>query len=143
MLTFRLHRFTFRGVVTREGTPFPWLVSDFGLVDAIESGITKIPRLPVSDNTGRPEPKYFRLWKTIQDAILPAERSRGKPKPEVVYREAQDALNTLASQWAERYKYIEQASDEKDKTPPVMIIVCDNTQIAEYFFQRISGETDC
>ena len=42
-----------------EGSPFPWLVSDFGLVDAIESGIVKIPRLPVSDNTGRPEPKYF------------------------------------------------------------------------------------
>ena len=133
--------FYLQGSGHSEGTPFPWLVSDFGLVDAIESGITKIPRLPVSDNTGRPEPKYFRLWKTIQDAILPAERSRGKPKPEAVYREAQDALNTLASQWAERFKYIEQASDEKDKTPPVLIIVCDNTQIAEYFFERISGET--
>ena len=133
--------FYLQGSGHSEGTPFPWLVSDFGLVDAIESGITKIPRLPVSDNTGRPEPKYFRLWKTIQGAILPAERSRGKPKPEVVYREAQDALNTLASQWAERFEYIDQASDEQDKTPPVMIIVCDNTQIAEYFFQRISGET--
>ena len=133
--------FYLQGSGHSEGTPFPWLVSDFGLVDAIESGITKIPRLPVSDNTGRPEPKYFRLWKTIQDAILPAERSRGKPKPEAVYREAQDALNTLASQWAERFEYIEQASDEKDKTPPVLIIVCDNTQIAEYFFERISGET--
>ena len=133
--------FYLQGSGHSEGKPFPWLVSDFGLVDAIESGITKIPRLPVSDSTGRPEPKYFRLWKTIQDAILPAERSRGKPKPEVVYREAQDALNTLASQWAERFGYIEQASDEKDKTPPVLIIVCDNTQIAEYFFQRISGET--
>ena len=133
--------FYLQGSGHSEGTPFPWLVSDFGLVDAIESGITKIPRLPVSDNTGRPEPKYFRLWKTIQDAILPAERSGRKPKPEVVYREAQDALNTLASQWVERFKYIEQASDEKDKTPPVMIIVCDNIQIAKYFFQRISGET--
>ena len=133
--------FYIQGSGHSEGTPFPWLVSDFGLVDAIESGITKIPRLPVSDNTGRPEPKYFRLWKTIQDAILPAERLRRKPKPEAVYREAQDALNTLASQWIERFRYIEQASDEKNKTPPVMIIVCDNTQIAEYFFQRISGET--
>ena len=133
--------FYLQGSGHSEGTPFPWLVSDFGLVDAIESGITKIPRLPVSDSTGQPEPKYFRLWKTILDAILPAERSRGKPKPEAVYREAQDALNTLASQWIERFEYIKQASDEKDKTPPVMIIVCDNTQIAEYFFQRISGET--
>ena len=128
-----------------EGTPFPWLVSDFGLVDAIESGITKIPRLPVSDTTGRPEPKYFRLWKSINDQILPADRLPGrarKPKPEAVYREAEDALNTLASQWVERFGYIQQASDAKDKTPPVMIVVCDNTDIAEHFFRKISGEDE-
>ena len=128
-----------------EGTPFPWLVNDFGLVDAIESGITKIPRLPVSDTTGRPEPKYFRLWRAVNDQILPADRLPGrakKPKPEAVYREAQDALNTLASQWVERFEYIEQASDAQDKTPPVMIIVCDNTNIAELFFRKISGEDE-
>ena len=128
-----------------EGTPFPWLVSDFGLVDAIESGITKIPRLPVSDTTGRPEPKYFRLWRAINDQILPADRLPGrarKPKPEAVFREAQDALNTLASQWVERFGYIQQASDAKDKTPPVMIIVCDNTDIAGLFFRKISGEEE-
>ena len=126
-----------------EGTPFPWLVSDFGLVDAIESGITKIPRLPVSDTTGRPEPNYFRLWKTINDEISPAERlPGGKPKPDAVYKEAEDALNTLASQWKERFEYIQEASDEQDKTPPVLIIVCDNTDIAEYFYHRISGERE-
>ena len=128
-----------------EGTPFPWLVNDFGLVDAIESGITKIPRLPVSDTTGRPEPKYFRLWRAINDQILPADRLPGKakkPKPEAVYREAEDALNTLASQWVERFGYIQQASDAKDKTPPVMIIVCDNTDIAGLFFRKISGEDE-
>ncbi len=126
-----------------EGSPFPWLVSDFGLVDAIESGITKIPRLPVSDTTGRPEPKFFRLWEAIQDEILPADRLPGrarKPKPEAVYREAEDALNTLASQWKERFEYIQEATDAQDKTPPVMIIVCDNTNIAEHFFEKISGE---
>ena len=128
-----------------EGTPFPWLVSDFGLVDAIESGITKIPRLPVSDTTGRPEPKYFRLWRAVNDQILPGDRLPGKakkPKPEAVYREAQDALNTLASQWKERFEYIQQASDAQDKTPPVMIIVCDNTNIAELVFRKISGEDE-
>ena len=124
-----------------EGSPFPWLVSDFGLVDAIESGITKIPRLPVSDTTGRPEPKFFRLWQAIQEEISPADRLPGKkPKPEAVYREAEDALNTLASQWKERFEYIEEASDAQDKTPPVMIIVCDNTDIAAHFFEKISGE---
>ncbi len=126
-----------------EGTPFPWLVSDFGLVDAIESGITKIPRLPVSDTTGRPEPKYFRLWQTITDEISTADRlPGGKPKPNAVYREAEDALTTLAGQWKERFDYIQEASDEQDKTPPVLIIVCDNTDIAEHFYQKISGERE-
>ena len=133
--------FYIQGSGHTEGSPFPWLVSDFGLVDAIESGITKIPRLPVSDTTGRPEPKYFRLWKTINDELLPAEKlPGGKPKPEVIYREAEDALNTLAGQWHERFEYIQEASDAQEKTPPVLIIVCDNTDIAEHFYRKISGE---
>lgn len=135
--------FYIQGSGHSEGTPFPWLVSDFGLVDAIESGITKIPRLPVSDTTGRPEPKYFRLWKAINDEILPAERlSNKKPKPEAVYREVEDALNTIASQWKERFEYIQQATDDQDKTPPVLIIVCDNTNIAEHIYRMISGERE-
>ncbi len=126
-----------------EGAPFPWLVSDFGLVDAIESGIVKIPRMPVSDTTGRPEPKYFCLWQSITEGLEPGERLPGKarkPKPDVVYREAEPALRTLAGQWIERFKYIQEATDEKDKTPPVLIIVCDNTDIAEVFYRNISGE---
>ena len=126
-----------------EGAPFPWLVSDFGLVDAIESGIVKIPRLPVSDTTGRPEPKFFALWRWITQQVKSGERLPGKarkPKPEVVWREAQDALLTLAAQWKERFDYLQQASPGKERTPPVLIIVCDNTDIAELFYRKISGE---
>ena len=128
-----------------EGSPFPWLVSDFGLVDAIESGIVKIPRLPVSDTTGRPEPTYFRLWQYINEHLQPGERLPGrssKPKPDVVYREAEPALHTLAGQWVERFKYIQDATDDKDKTPPAMIVVCDNTDLAEVFYRNISGEEE-
>lgn len=126
-----------------EGQPFPWLISDFSLVDAIESGIVKIPRLPVDDNTGRPEPRYFRLWKTIIDELGPGDRLAGKgrkPKPEVVWERAQDALLTLAGQYQERFEYIVDSADGEDKTPPVMIIVCDNTNLAQVFFRNISGE---
>ncbi len=124
-----------------EGSPFSWLVSDFGLVDAIESGITKIPRIPVSDTTGRPDPKFFALWKHINENLQPGERlPGGKPKPDAVWREAQDALTTLASQWKERFDYYLQASNSQEKVPPVMIIVGDNTNIAEAFFRNISGE---
>ncbi|RRR72398.1 MAG: hypothetical protein EI684_10150, partial [Candidatus Viridilinea halotolerans] len=124
-----------------EGAPFPWLVSDFGLVDAIESGIVKIPRLPVSDTTGRPEPKFFALWRAITQNLQPGERlPGGKPKPEVVWREAQDALVTLASQYQERFAVVQGATPGQDRSPPVLIIVCDNTDIAKLFYERISGE---
>src|SRR6185312_9578935 len=90
-------------------SPFPWIVSDFGLVDAIESGITKIPRLPVQDTTGRPDPKYFRLWEAIRDNLQPGEKlpgRSGKPKPAVVWREAQGALLQIMGQWQERFELI-------------------------------------
>ncbi|MBK8835142.1 MAG: DEAD/DEAH box helicase family protein [Anaerolineae bacterium] len=126
-----------------EGSPFPWIVSDFALVDAIESGITKIPRLPTSDTTGRIDPKFFKLWENITRDLKPGERQNGgKPKPEVIYRKAQDALLTLASQWKERLELIEAAAPGQERTPPVMILVCDNTQIADYFHKRISGEEE-
>ncbi|MCY4578413.1 MAG: DEAD/DEAH box helicase family protein [Chloroflexi bacterium] len=136
--------FYIKGSGNAEGQPFPWLVSDFSLVDAIESGIVKIPRLPVDDTTGRPEPRYFRLWKTIMDELTPGERLPGrgrKPKPEVIWEKAQSALITLASQYKERFEYIEEGSPGQDKTPPAMIIVCDNTDIAELFHHNISGES--
>lgn len=127
-----------------EGSPFPWLVCDFGLVDAIESGIVKIPRLPVSDTTGRPEPTYFTLWRTIvEERLEPAEFLPGrgtKPKPEAVFREAEGALKQLAGQWVERYRYMQEASPGQDRVPPVLIIVCDNVDIAEVFYRKISGE---
>lgn len=127
-----------------EGSPFPWLVSDFGLLDAIESGIVKIPRLPVQDTTGRPDPKYFRLWRDhICADLQPGQKlpgRTGKPKPEVVYQKAEGALQQIAGQWKERFEYVQNAAPGKDQIPPVLIIVCDNTDIAEVFFENISGE---
>lgn len=124
-----------------EGAPFPWLVSDFGLVDAIESGIVKVPRIPVSDTTGRPEPKYFALWRHITDGLKGGEKlPGGKPKPDVVWREAEDALQTLASQWQQRFAQVNAARPGQEQVPPVLIIVCDNTDIAKLFYEKISGE---
>jgi type III restriction enzyme len=137
--------FYIKGSGHPEGYPFPWLVSDFGLVDAIESGIVKIPRLPVLDTTGRPDPKYFRLWKWIVENLQPGEKrpgGAGRPKAEVVYREAEAALKQIAGQWVERFEYIQQASPGQERVPPVLIIVCDNIDIADIFFRKISGESE-
>ena len=128
------------------GSPFPWLVTDFGLVDAIECGIVKIPRLPVADDTarkddaGRPDPKYFRLWRNISNDLKPHERVGRRPKPDAVYRHAQGALLTLAAQWKERFDQIARDAGGSHFVPPVMIVVCDNTDIADVFYQKISGE---
>lgn len=124
-----------------EGSPFPWIISDFSLVDAIESGITKIPRLPAIDNTGRPDPKYFKLWEHVTRDLRAGEKlNGGKPKPEVVYRKAEDALLTLAGEWKERFEQLQASTPGQEHRPPVMIIVCDNTDLAEHFHRMISGE---
>jgi len=124
-----------------EGSPFPWIVSDFSLVDAIESGITKIPRLPAIDNTGRPDPKYFKLWDHIVRDLKPGEKlTGGKPKPAVVYRKAEDALLTLAGEWKQKFEQVMTSAPGQDRTPPGMIVVCDNTDIAKEFYRAISGE---
>jgi len=126
-----------------EGEPYPWVVSDFGLVDAIESGITKIPRLPVSDTTGLPDPKYFRLWKNITRKLDKSQRlSNGRPKPDIVWEKAEDAFVQLAGEYKKTFDAVQSANDSALKVPPVMIIVCDNTQIAEVFFEGISGQRE-
>jgi len=131
-----------------EGSPFPWLVSDFGLVDAIECGITKVPRLPVADDTGqtddagRPDPKYFRLWPNIRAACHASEKVRNTPKPDAVYKYAQDALLTLASQWKVQFKKARDDADGRPFIPPVMIVVCDNTDVAQVIYEKIAGEVE-
>src|SRR5207244_7828335 len=52
-----------------EGEPFGWIVSDFSLLDAIESGIVKVPRIPVDDNSGDPDPRYLDLWERVKGRL--------------------------------------------------------------------------
>jgi len=141
--------FFIKGSGYPEGQPFPWLVNDFGLVDAIESGIVKIPRLPVKDDrakkdeAGRPDAKYFRLWHNVIGSLKPGEKlPSGKPKAEVVYREVEGALKQIAGQWIERFQYFDEANPNQENIPPVLIIVCDNTDIAAIVYEKISGERE-
>ena len=50
-----------------EGTLFPWTMSDVSLMDAIECGIVKLPRVPVAENIPGDEMPMFRdLWENIR-----------------------------------------------------------------------------
>ena len=128
-----------------EGSPFPWIVSDFGLTDAIESGIVKIPRVPVNDTSGRADPKYFRLWKHINEQSHPAgdyqAGGRKRLKAEIILRDSEDALIQLAGEWKRTFDEL-QIQNAESGIPPVMIIVCDNTDVAQLFYERISGERE-
>jgi len=129
--------FYIKGSGYPEGEPFPWVVSDFGLVDAIESGIVKIPRVPVKDNTGALIPEYFRLWEHINQQLPASERqtARRRAKPESVLREAEGALATLASEWKKTFDEFQRA---RSPVPPVMIVVCDNTDLAKLVHKHIA-----
>jgi type III restriction enzyme len=47
----------------------------------------------------------------------------------------------LTSQWQERLNNIAKAKGGQTFVPPVLIVVCDNTDMAQVFFEKISGET--
>ncbi|KRT74918.1 MAG: putative hydrolase [Deltaproteobacteria bacterium CSP1-8] len=119
---------------------FPWVVSDFGLTDAIESGLVKIPQLAVRDTTGAQIPGYFNIWRWILPKLTPAERGgkKANPKPEAVLKYACTPMAMLAGLWEDLRKAWEEVKD--DPRPPVFIIVCKNTKIAKVVHEWLTGE---
>jgi type III restriction enzyme len=127
------------------GRPFPWIVSDFGLIDAIESGIVKIPQLPVQDTTGAEIPAYFNVWKWIvEKKLTPGEKGgkKGQVKPEAVLKWAQQPIAQLAGLWRETFLAWDQETSQGNRppVPPVFIIVCRDTKLAKVVYEWITGE---
>jgi len=117
---------------------FPWVVSDFGLTDAIESGLVKIPQLAVRDTTGAAIPGYFNIWRWILPKLTPAERggARGSPKPEAILKWANTPIAMLGGLWEELR--IEWERRREDPRPPVFIIVCKDTAIAKVVYEWLA-----
>ena len=111
--------------------PFPWVVSDFGLVDAIESGLVKIPQLAVRDTSGSAIPGYFNIWRWILPRLTPAERGgrRGSVKPEAILKHAHVPIAMLGGLW--ELLRAEWSQSEESGRPPVFIIVCKDTALAK------------
>lgn len=135
--------FFLRGSGYPEGTLFPWVVSDFSLIDAIEAGIVKVPRVPVSDDSGVGEqPTYRSLWLRIRDQLPKKGRKTdtldGEPKLPL---ELQGALHSLYSNYEKHYRLWEQNAEaqQRGSMPPVFIVVCNNTNVSKLVFDYISG----
>ena len=134
--------FFLRGSGYQEGTLFPWVVSDFSLIDAIESGIVKVPRVPVSDNTGDGEmPTYRDLWIRIRDHL--PKKGRGTEdigeEPNLP-QELEAALQALYQNYEKTYKKWQEAHGHRqDAMPPVLIVVCNNTNVSRLIYNYIAG----
>jgi type III restriction enzyme len=120
--------------------PFPWVVSDFSLMDAIESGLVKIPQLAVRDTTGAEIPGYFNIWRWILQPgrLTPAERGgkHASPKPEAVLKWANTPIAMLAGLWEAEFKAWQANGEPR---PPVFILVCKNTALANVVFDWLAN----
>lgn len=135
--------FFLRGSGYSEGTLFPWVVSDFSLIDAIECGIVKVPRVPVADNTMEGEqPTYRDLWLRIRDDLPKKGRKTqaisGEPNLPVVL---EGALQSLYANYAKSYqRWLDNDEAQANGlTPPVFIVVCNNTNVSKMVYDHISG----
>ncbi|MBA3352050.1 MAG: DEAD/DEAH box helicase family protein, partial [Blastocatellia bacterium] len=121
-----------------EGTLFPWTMSDFSLMDAIECGIVKLPRVPVAENIpGNDMPMFRNLWENIRKEM--PKKGRGKAAvldPLALPTRLQTALQALYGHYEKTFKLWD---DFKIKVPPCFIIVCNNTSTSKLVYDFISG----
>ncbi len=130
--------FFLRGSGYVEGTLFPWTMSDFSLMDAIECGIVKLPRVPVADNiVGGDTPKFRNLWDHIGKKLPKKGRTAGKAlDPFSLPAELLTALEALYGHYTKTYELWE---NEGIGVPPVFIVVCNNTATSELIYKYVSG----
>ncbi len=130
--------FFLRGSGYAEGTLFPWTMSDFSLMDAIECGIVKLPRVPVAENIpGNDMPMFRNLWENIRKEM--PKKGRGKAgglDPLALPARLQTALQALYGHFEKTYELWKKAELE---VPPCFIIVCNNTSTSKLVYDYISG----
>ena len=131
--------FFLRGSGYAEGTLFPWTLSDFSLMDAIECGIVKLPRVPVADNIpGAEVPVYRNLWEHIRAKMPKAgRRSGGEADPQLLPTQLQTALEALYGHYEKTFQRWQETPGVD--VPPCFIVVCNNTAASKLVFDFISG----
>ena len=129
--------FFLRGSGYAEGTLFPWTMTDFSLMDAIECGIVKLPRVPVADNVPSGEmPKFRELWAHIGKRMPSAGTRKRSLDPLALPAELQTALEALYGHYE---KTFEAWRDAGVRVPPCFIVVCNNQATSKLLYDYISG----
>ncbi len=133
---------------------FPWVVTDFGLIEAIESGLVKIPFLPESDDTQELNMPVLRnLYDYVRDELprkgqrtqkkdAAAEGSKFIELPPKLPALVLGALDQFYNHYVEYYNGTRKHSEEKTNifsVPPVFIVVCNNTSVSKEVYKYIAG----
>ena len=133
---------------------FPWVVSDFGLIEAIESGLVKIPFLPESDNTQElTMPVLRNLYEHVKDELprkgqrkqksdAAKEGQKIKEQPPRLPSLVKAALDQFYGHYVEYYKGVRKNQEQKTNlfsSPPVFILVCNNTSVSKEVYKYIAG----
>ena len=126
---------------------FPWVVSDFGLTEAIESGLVKIPFLPESDNTqSLTQPVLRNIYEYVKDDLPKKGRKTAKAEAKKegrVEREAPPNLPPLVRSSLEMfYKHYKEDYERIRglfQHPPVFIVVCNNTSVSKEVYKYLAG----
>lgn len=116
---------------------FNWIVSDFGLNDAIEAGLVKTPRVVVRDDA-LPDAKTLRpkLYHIYRDPAVSQDLNRKAEPHEALPKLVQDAYTLLGADWRETQRQWRKAGH---LSPPVMLTVCNRTETAariEHYFNK-------
>jgi type III restriction enzyme len=130
--------FFLRGSGYAEGTLFPWTMSDFSLMDAIECGVVKLPRVPVAENIpGNEMPVYRDLWEHIRKDMPKKGRGAGGAlDPLELPNKLLTALEALYGHYQRTFELWQQRGIS---APPCFIVVCQNTAISKLVYDYISG----
>ena len=130
--------FFLRGSGYAEGTLFPWTMNDFSLMDAIECGIVKLPRVPVADNIpGGEMPRFRNLWEHIRTEMPRKGRDKsGHLDPLSLPVAVQTALEALYGHYCKTFELMQEAGID---VPPCFIVVCNNTSTSKLVYDYISG----
>lgn len=139
-----------------ESSLFPWVVSDFGLVDAIESGLVKIPFLPTMDSShDLDEPKLRNIYQHISRELPKKGQRKAKKEAKESGEERPvgekapnlpSLLNLALEQFVEDYKDYDKGVRQDNEAvknlftaPPVFIVVCNNTTVSKEVFKYMAG----
>lgn len=140
--------FFLKGSGYPEGDLFPWVVSDFSLIEAIESGIVKIPRVPIDDDRQRGElPIYRHIWPVVREALPKKGRAAKESQQAIedraitIPKELEGALRSLYSNYEKSFQAWENDPESiaNGQTPPVFIVVCNNTTVSKLVYDFVAG----